>query len=153
MKRQELEDQINVLCKEVYDYITGPRDTENVTEWCKREACWKRAKSQVWTINDPFIYTLVPKSEIKKEIKEETSTRKLENEVDSLKEIIARGSGYWSKVLSWGRTRKLLSAKEESILQMLVNMNITGRIPTERQAKAVIHARQRLIDNGMPLQF
>ena len=48
---------------------------------------------------------------------------------------------------------ELLSEKEMSIIQMIVNMNITGRIPTDKQAKAVMQARERLIKEGMPLQF
>ncbi len=149
----ELEDQIRVLSKEVYDYITGPRETENVTEWCKKETCWSRAKGKVWTFNDPFIYTLVSKSAIEDEIKDEKATRKIANEVDSLKEIISRGSDYWKQMLNWGMERRLLSDKEASILQMVINMNYTGRIPTDKQAKVVMNARNRMIQEGMPLQF
>ena len=150
---EELEDQLLVLTKEVYEYITGPRDTENVTEWCKKESCWTRAKSRGWTFNDQFIYTLVSKSETASEEKEERATRKLENEIDSLKEIMARGSEYWTIVLDWGRSRKLLTSKEESILRIIVNMNYTGRIPTDKQAKVAVQARERLIKEGMPLKF
>ena len=149
----ELDDQLMVLTKEVYDYITGPRDTENVTEWCKKEACWMRAKSRPWTINDQFLYTLVSKDEATTEDKDERTNRKLENEIDSLKDIIARGSDYWTKVLSWGNQRRLLSEKEASIIKMIINMNYTGRIPTDKQAKVVSNARNRLIKEGMPLQF
>lgn len=70
-----------------------------------------------------------------------------------LKEIFARGPAYWEKVLKWGKERKLLNEKEASILQMVVNMNITGRIPTDRQAKVVIQTREKLVKEGMPLQF
>ena len=150
---EELEDQISVLIGEVYRYITGPRDTENVTEWCKKEACWLKAKSQVWTFNDPFSYSLVSAEDVTREVKEEKATRKIANEVDMLKEIFARGSSYWEKVLRWGKERKLLNEKEESILQMVVNMNITGRVPTDRQAKVVMQAREKLIKEGMPMQF
>ena len=150
---EELEDQLLILTKEVYDFITGPRGTENVTEWCKKEMCWTKAKAQVWTFNDPFLSTLVPKEELVSEEKEERATQKLANEVDALKEIIARGSEYWKTVLNWGRSRKLLSEKESSIIQMIVNMNYTGRIPTDKQAKVVIQARERLVKEGMPLQF
>ena len=149
----ELDDQLMLLTKEVNDYITGPRDTENVTEWCKKEACWMRAKSRPWTINDQFLYTLVSKDEAKTEDKDERTNRKLENEIDSLKDIIARGSDYWTKVLSWGNQRRLLSEKEASIIKMIINMNYTGRIPTDKQAKVVSNARNRLIKEGMPLQF
>lgn len=150
---EELEDQIKVLTKEVYDYITGPRETENVTEWCKKETCWSRAKSKVWTINDSFLYSLVSVKEIENEVKEEKATRKLANEVDALKEILARGSDYWKQMLEWGINNQALSEKEISILKMVINMNYTGRIPTEKQAQVVMKARKRMIQEGMPLQF
>ena len=150
---EELEDQLRILAREVYDYITGPRGTENVTEWCKKEACWMRAKTQVWTFNDPFIYSLVSKNEMSDEIKKEKSNQKISNEVNALKEIIARGSEYWRNVLQWGMSRRVLTEKEVSILKMVININITGRIPTDKQAKVVIQTRERLIKEGMPLQF
>lgn len=150
---EELEDQIKVLAKEVYDYITGPRETENVTEWCKKELCWSKAKDRIWTFNDPFIYTLISKEKMSQEIKEEKATRKVANEVDALKEIISRGTGYWKEVLAWGIDNRLISEKESSILKMIANMNMTGRIPTDKQAKVVMEARDRLVREGMPLQF
>ena len=100
-----------------------------------------------------LIYTLISKSDVDEVVKEEKATRKIVNEVDSLKEIMGRGSDYWQKVLSWGTSRGLLSEKEISIIKMIVNMNVTGRIPTDKQAKVVIDARKRMIVNGMPLQF
>lgn len=150
---EELEDQISILSKEVYNYITGPRDTENVTEWCKKDACWMKAKSQIWTFNDPFLYTLISKEEVDQDIKEEKRKRKIDNEVDALKEVMARGSDYWNSVLEWGKRKRMLSEKESSILKMIVNMNYTGRIPSDKQLKVVIQARERLIREGMPLQF
>ena len=150
---EELVDQIRVLSKEVYEYITGPRETENVTEWCKREACWMKAKKQVWTFSDPFLKSLASREKTEELIKEAVSIRKLENEVAALKEIMARGVGYWQKVLQWGKTKKMLTDKEVSILQMVIRMDSTGRTPTESQAKAVIKARERLIKAGMPMQF
>lgn len=148
-----MEDQIVILSKEVYEFITGPRETENVTEWCKKEACWQRAKTYAWTFNDQFVYTLISKTEEKIEEKEEKSKRKLANEVDALKEIFARGSEYWIQMLQWGIDRRLLSEKEISILKMTININMTGRIPTDKQAKVVMQSRERLIKEGMPLQF
>lgn len=150
---EELEDQIKVLTKEVYEFITGPRDTENVTEWCKKEICWSKAKSQIWTINNPFLYTLVSKEKVDEKAKEEKATRRIENEVDALKEIMGRGTEYWTKMLQWGLNNKLLSEKEISIMKVVINMNRTGRIPSEKQAKIVMNARERLIKEGMPLQF
>lgn len=150
---EELEDQLRILTKEVYNYITGPRETENVTEWCKKELCWKKAQDQSWTITDPFINSLIEVNDVKETVQEETAKQKVKNEVDALKEIFARGSDYWKQLLAWGKQNKMLMEKEISIITIIINMNYTGRIPTEKQANVAIKARDRLIKNGMPLQF
>lgn len=150
---EELEEQISVLQNEVHNFITGPRSTENVTEWCKKELCWTRAQEQIWTINDDFLATLVSKEETKEEKKETKQTQKIANEINALKEIMARGPQYWKKVLDWGLSNRLLSEKEISILKLSVNMFVTGRVISDKQAQIVIMARKKLIENGMPMQF
>ena len=150
----ELAEQIKVLCTEVYEYITDDsRPIENVTEWCKRELCWQQAQKQKWTINDSFLKTLISQESLKVEEKEAKEERKVANEVDDLKFIIASGKEYWQKVMDWGVTRRLLSDMELSIIKMVINMEITGRVPSSKQAKVVIKTRERLIADGMPLQF
>lgn len=150
---EELEEQIIVLQNEVHNFITGPRSTENVTEWCKKELCWINAQEKVWTINNAFLSTLVSKEEVGKEKKENRQTQKLANEVSALKEIYTRGPQYWSQVLEWGMSKKMLSEREVSILKLSVNMFATGRIISDKQAQVVISARKRLIESGMPMQF
>ena len=150
---EELDEQLTVLQNEVHNFITGPRPTENVTEWCKKELCWTNAQEQVWTINNAFIATLVSKDEVEVEKKENRQTQKLVNEVNALNEIFARGAQYWKAVLDWGLSRRLLSEKEISILRLTVNMFVTGRVISDKQAQVVMGARKRMIDNGMPMQF
>ena len=150
----ELTQQLSILCTEVYDFITREdRLTENVTQWCKRSTCWERAQKEKWTFMPNFLKTLVPKSVAAAEQKEAKESQKLGNEVDALKLIMAYGPEYWKQVLDWGMTHTGVSDMERSILQMIINMNITGRIPSVKQAKVAIKARERLIKDGMPLQF
>ena len=150
---EELDEQLAVLQNEVHNFITGPRPTENVTEWCKKELCWTNAQEQVWTINNAFIATLVSRDEVDADKKENRQAQKLVNEVNALNEIFARGAQYWKAVLDWGLSRGLLSEKEISILRLTVNMFVTGRVISDNQAQGVIGARMRMIDNGMPMQF
>lgn len=151
---EELREQITVLQNEVHNFITGPRVTGNVTEWCKKELCWSRAQEeQVWTINDAFLATLVSKEVVEAEQKENKEKQKIVNEVNAIKEIFARGPKYWNTVLEWGLSRRLLSEKETSILKLAINMFVTGRVISDKQAQVVILARKKLIENGMPMQF
>ena len=122
---EELDEQLTVLQDEVHNFITGPRPTENVTEWCKKELCWTNAQEQVWTVNDAFIATLISKEEVEAEKKENKQAQKLANEVNALNEIFARGAQYWKTVLDWGFSRRLLSEKEISIIKLAINMFVT----------------------------
>ncbi len=150
----ELRKQMKALCDEVYEFITrDDRLTENVTEWCKKEACWTRAKTESWTFLTEFLETLISQNELSGEIKEAKAMQKVANEVDILKFIMASGSDYWQKMLDWGNARGLLNDMEQSILRLVINMPKTGRIPSEKQAKVVMRARERMLSEGMPLQF
>lgn len=150
---EELAAQIEILQNEVHNFITDSRPVENVTEWCKKELCWAHAQQKTWTINDDFIATLISKEDMVSEKKDNTEKQKISNEVNALKEIYTRGQQYWTAVLEWGLSRRLLSEKEISILKLTVNMFVTGRVISEKQAYVVISARKRLIENGMPMQF
>lgn len=150
---EELAEQIDVLTQEVYNYITGPRPTDNVTEWCKKELCWKQAQTQVWTFNSDFRSTLVSEDSTEEEEKSTKETQKIANEVNALKEIFARGPQYWTKVLQWGTSEKMLSPKESDILKLTVNMFVTGRVISDKQAQIIMETRKKLIENGMPMQF
>ena len=150
----EMVEQIRVLCTEVYEFITDDsRQIENVTEWCKRELCWQLTQKRKWTILDSFIKTLILQESIKTEEKEAKEERKIANEIDDLKFIMVTGKNYWQEVMDWGASRRLLSDMELSIIKMVINMDVTGRVPSSKQAKVVIKARERLIADGMPLQF
>ena len=150
----ELKQQLKVLCTQVYEFITrDDRLTENVTQWCKQIQCWERAKKQNWSILAPFLKTLIKTEQIKSNEKTAKEERKVEAEVDALKYIIGSGKEYWEKVYSWGTNRKLLSEMEASILKLVINMEVTGRIPSVRQAKVVLKTKEKLISEGMPMQF
>ena len=150
----ELRNEITVLSKEVYEYITREdRLTENVTEWCKKEECWKRAKKVDWTFETDFLKTLISEEEIKQDEADAQKARKVENEVDEMKFIFASGKEYWKQVLAWGANRNMLSSMESDIIKLIINMDIIGRMPTEKQAKVAMKARTRLIENSMPMQF
>ena len=150
----ELADQIRILCTQVYAFITrDDRLRENVTEWCKKEECWKRAKQNDWTLLPSFTETLIPKTQVVEEKKEERENRKLSNEVDVLNYIMSKGTAYWEQVFQYGEKHRLFTDTERSIMRLVINMEKTGRVPSDRQMKIVIKTREKLIDEGMPIEF
>ncbi|TGY41127.1 hypothetical protein E5347_13225 [Clostridium sartagoforme] len=146
---KELEEQLEILTKEVFDFITRKdKLTMNVTEWCKKELCWTRAKAEKWTITSSFLRTLIPKEEEKTEIKEETKNRKIENEINVEMEVYKLGAKYWGNILTWGMKRNIISPMEQSILKIAANMELSGKFPSVKQCLTLLKVKDKVHDEG-----
>jgi len=148
--RPELEEQIIKTTREVFDFITrDDRTTLNVTEWCKKEDCWNRAKTYSFTLLDRFIETLVESSTEQDEKVSAQKEQKVVNQISAEIELVTLGADYWRKVLAFGRNDKLLSDMEDGLLSVAASFDTTGRIPSDKQAKLIMQIRNRLYDEGL----
>lgn len=145
----ELKQQIVVTSKEVFEFITDEdRPTLNVTQWCKQEACWNRAKENSWTVLSEFINTLVSKSELREEENDAKEMQKVTNEIKAETEVIEKGTAYWHKLMKWADDRKLISSIDKDFLKLAVNIERTGKIPSTKQAKRILLIRDKLLLEG-----
>ncbi len=146
----ELEEQIILTCREVFDFITrDDRTTLNVTEWCKKEDCWKRAQNYNFTLLENFVGSLISSDNELDEKEVAQKEQKVVNAISAEIELINLGAGYWRKVLEFGRNDKLLSEMEDGLLNVAANFDTTGRIPSDKQAKLIMQIRSRLFDEGL----
>lgn len=147
---KEIEEQLVLTTREVYEFITREdRTTLNVTEWCKKETCWERAKNEKWTINDSFINSLVDKNETREEMQESKKERKIINELNLEMEVVKLGADYWREVLKWGLERKLINPIEKSFLEVAANFDRTFKTPSNKQAKKILEIREKLYEEGL----
>ena len=145
-----LENQLLITTKEMFNFITrDDRATLNVTEWCKKEACWDRAKKERFTLNPEFIESLIEDNEEKELEKDAKSERKVENQLNLEIEVINLGEEYWRSVLEFGKSRRLLTPMEEDLLFIASNYS-NGKIPSAKQAKIIFDIREKLFDEGLP---
>lgn len=150
----ELRSQITSLCTYVYRFITSDsRPIENVTQWCKNEKCWELAQKTDWIFHNDFLNSLIREEEIKMEVKLAKSNRKVNNEVDAQNFVLEKGNEYWGKVLAFGKRDGYLTDIELSVIEKISLMNFKRKAPSPKEAKIAISARDKLIENGMPLQF
>tara|TARA_B100001105_G_scaffold254626_1_gene250971 strand:- start:4419 stop:6518 length:2100 start_codon:yes stop_codon:yes gene_type:complete len=146
----ELEAQIIRTSREVFDFITrDDRTTLNVTEWCKKEECWKRTQDHGFTILDEFADSLVSSNTELEEKEIAKKEQKVSNAVNAEIELINLGADYWRNVLAFGRSDRLLSEMEDGLLSVAANFDMTGRIPSDKQAKLIMQIRNRLFEEGL----
>lgn len=146
----ELESQLVKTTREVFDFITrDDRTTLNVTEWCKKEDCWKRAQDYDFSLLDSFASTLLKKVDEQQEKEIAQKEQKVTNQISAEIELINLGADYWKKVLDFGRNDRLLSEMEDGLLSVAANFDTTGRVPSDKQAKLIMQIRSRLYDEGL----
>ncbi len=146
----ELEAQLIKTTREVFDFITrDDRTTLNVTEWCKKEDCWKRAENYDFSLLDKFTDTLISTGDEQTEKEIAQKEQKVSNQINAEIELINLGADYWKKVLDFGRNDRLLSEMEDGLLSVAANFDTTGRVPSDKQAKLIMQIRSRLFDEGL----
>lgn len=142
---KELEEQLKITTKEVYHFITrDDRPTLNVTEWCKKEACWTRAKKENWNISEKFLMTLVTKNFSDEGKQQANREQRLNNELNAELEVIQLGADYWKNILMWAKDKKILLPMEIDILGVASSFNITGKMPTAKQCKRLMLIKEKV---------
>lgn len=138
---EELVNQCVVTSKEVYDYLTGEREVQNVTEWAKREKCWQNAQKQTWTILPDFENSLVA---LVKEKKSEINIAT----VDSMNFVVGKDPEFWIEMTNWGKRFLYLTPKEAGLLEIASKIHSQGKIPTERQFAEIVKIHNNLVSKG-----
>ena len=59
------------------------------------------------------------------------------------------GTEYWKQLINKGYNAKLLNYKEMTILKVMVDVETTGKMPSEKQTKEIIKIQKRLEDSGI----
>lgn len=143
-----LEGQIAELAKHVFDVIvTPPGEFANVTEWCKKDSCWKRVKESPPRLQREISSYL---SSAADEIAEKTDAKKsqrLDTQLGRLTYIVQeRGQDYWLRALEFNAKAGVLSEKERAILSLVAKKR--GFVPSDAQANVLIDAEKKLQEEG-----
>lgn len=147
----ELEQELIILTKEVYEFITRPdRLKLNVTEWCKNEACWTRAKKEKWTFTKEFLMTLISKDNETEEKISSYKNQKIDNDINLEVQVINLGMEYWRKILEWDYNRKIFTPVEINILKIASTFGNTGKMPSTKQCKILLDIDKKARMEGYP---
>lgn len=146
---EELEPVIDELAHRVSDYLLDDsRLVQNVTQWSKKEICWKKMKEQVHMELPASIEYLILANSARCQAKKEAKrVQRFDNEVSALKRVI-EVTASWDTIADTARRLKLVrTAKEEQALKAARKIK-DGILPTDFQAETLIILLDRLRENG-----
>lgn len=138
-------EQITASSKQVYEFLTrDDRETLNVTEWAKKEQCWKRAKKEEYLklkILDNFEMDLIEKKD--------RSSKVTEAEVDAMEFVLNKPLEEWKKIKDWGDKYLYLTPRDKSYLEMAEKIFTHGKLPSfDKQYKEIVKVYNRLVSEG-----
>lgn len=149
---QTLEQVLSIIAKAVNDDITKPaQGISNISEWCKKDACWTRIQAQIDRIEpelpDEFWDELVSADEAATEAKSAKKTQKIDNGIDAQRRVLAIPASHWVSIQHALLAKRLLSPKEVGILKIAAQM--PSKIPTEKQCAVLLETIEKARGEGI----
>lgn len=142
-----LKEQLKLIARSMYQVITSPEEgLENVTEWAKKELAWQRAQSKRVELLPEFEAELILREQVDEIRKAAIETARIDRGISNIAAVVATKPAVWREVRWWGLNNKLLTAKEE---QLLLFAATPGKIPSERQAAAILLIHRKLQQEGL----
>jgi hypothetical protein len=134
--------QLKVIARVMYSVITSPEQgLENVTEWCKKELAWQRAQQQRVSLMPELAAELVSRDEQMEREEDAEDRARIDAGIAAITEVVNYKACNWRRMREWGNSRRELTAKED---QLLLVAATAGRVPSEKQAAAILLIRKRL---------
>lgn len=107
-----------------------------VTEYCKRASTWEEYRDTVkYELSADFINELMPESLIKEKEASAKAEQKEINDLQVVMDIVSKGADYWNKLMTAGVQKSLLSYQEQTAINQIINMAMTGNVPASASGK------------------
>ena len=136
------------ITKCVFDTITDPsRGTINVTQWCRRDACWDDVKKCRLKLFSDIEAVLVGKEEEKSSEKEAKRDQKLFSGVEAQTRVIELGAEYWIKVNEFVTIKKI-SFSPDQMRAIKYAMRIPTQLPNAYQSTLLLSLLEEAKANG-----
>ena len=142
-------DQLKLIARVMYSVITSPEQgLENITEWCKKELAWQRAQQKRVNLLPELTVELVSRAENEEREADAETKARIDLGIAAVTEVLNFKHSSWKRLRDWGIQRRELTPKED---QLLLFAATVGKVPSERQAAAILQIRRKLEQEGFSL--
>jgi hypothetical protein len=134
--------------KLAFDVLTDERrPVQNVTEWAKRQDCWRAMETISMPLDPSFRESLVSNSMVREESQNARTTQKIDSGIEAQSAVFKLSKDDWERVRTFGVQAHILTPTDIGILDL-----VTGRksgFPSERQSARLLQVLSRANDHGL----
>ncbi|MER2635232.1 MAG: AIPR family protein, partial [Rhizobiaceae bacterium] len=141
-----LEDTIALVSGVVNDdIIRPPNGISNISEWCKKDACWTRIQARIGEIEKllpaEFYDRFLALDDQAVEVRSARQVQKIDNGIEAQRQVLTVPAGEWARIHQVLLEKDLLTPKEAGVLK--IAMQIPAKLPTEKQCVVLLGVLDR----------
>lgn len=141
---------LETISDAVFRKITDPsRETINVTQWCKRDACWKSIQEISIHLPSEFEAVLIDKTEIKTNEKEGKADQKLISGTEAQIKVLEFTADQWKRIYEFASSKCIMSPDESAAIKYACQ--IPEKLPSPYQSQKLLELLERLMSEGLRL--
>ncbi|MCL1883070.1 MAG: AIPR family protein [Defluviitaleaceae bacterium] len=138
------------LAELVYIKLTDPsRQIENVTQWCKREACWNNVQTVQYALVGEMQDCLITQDELRSVVSDAKVGRRIEKEVDEMTKVVEIQADQWHSIMNFAMNKKMVSTDE--LVALRIACQLPSKIPNPVQNKKLLGVLDRVYEEGFKL--
>jgi AIPR protein/abortive infection phage resistance-like protein len=144
---------METIATKMFEVIVSPdAAVQNVTEWCKKELCWRRAEQVDLEIDiTRKLRGLLIEKEQETELRRDSSRdRRIDDGIENQSYVFRLGPVYWTGARAWAKQQGIVTADEDGILAVAASM--PKKMPSEKQSWRLIQIKAKLELEGFPKQ-
>lgn len=135
------------------EIIRPPTGISNISEWCKRDACWTGLLAELPNFEkllpDEFWGELLTAEDSASEAKTARKIQKMDNGIEAQRRVIGIAAAEWARVHKVLAAKQLLSSKEVGVLD--IAMQMPAKIPTEKQCVVLLETIEKARLEGISI--
>ncbi len=142
-----IEQQLLIIAERMFAIIVAPEGGfQNVTEWCKKELCWQRARDIKIPLLQDLGNELAAREEVLITKKAAQAQQSVMTGIQIQTLVVELGPAYWRALQSWGRQKQLLGPTDDSIVTVASAM--PRKLPTEKQCARLAEIKRQMEEEG-----
>ena len=150
--RQQVPDIITnelvLITKYVFDTITDPsRGTINVTQWCKRDACWDSIKKCKLILSQDVSRVLISKEEARSAEKDAKKDQQVVSDLEAQTKVLEHGADFWKR-LNQFVMQKRISISDGQLKALKYAVRIPVQLPSAYQSVQLLALLENARANG-----
>jgi len=124
-------------------------NVSNVTEWCKRQACWADLKNSIRV-------SLLPEAELISTAEAADGRRaakgeqQITNEAEAQIHVVGRTAAYWKRMLEWGERSPVITPTDLDFLRLASQLG-ARKMPSGPQSLRLIQIEDKAIAEGFKM--